>query len=105
MKTHNEVIYDLSKSNEDILWENDKFYVTWFPNGNRWLLYRKGRIYPISQCLSKKVWEKEYKSNPEIYCKKYIERRIRGIDSQLGKIVMQAYGLVQEKKMLTGKVI
>ena len=41
---------------EKIIWEDNKFYVTWFPNGSRWFLYVKGQKYSQAECLSMKVW-------------------------------------------------
>jgi hypothetical protein len=47
-----------------------------------------------------KVWVQEYKSSPEIFCQRAVEKRIKGILSHMNKLRGQIDQLNEELKML-----
>lgn len=67
---------------------------------SKWFLYVKGQKYSQAECLSMKVWVQEYKSSPEIFCQRAVEKRIKGILSHMNKLRGQIDQLNEELKML-----
>jgi hypothetical protein len=84
--------------NETKLWENNRFYVTYFENGKRWYLYvkKENDKYQLAMCVSNKIWKHEYKNSPEIFCNKIINKRIKAINDHIAKLKSQILSLESE---------
>ena len=81
---------------KNIIWENEHFKVEYFKKGNRWYLYTLDNIQ-IAQCLSKNVWDFNYKSNPEIFCKYAVKKRLKGIREHKVKLYKMINKLSEEE--------